>query len=144
MQTITITWVGEPKTIKTKYGEKIKYSVRAKEHGEKFIDVWAKSANEMWKVGSTQTIDGVTEGEYNGKKQYTAILPKVAKNAVNQDLMNLVSQVLTRQGKIELLLRQILDNQPKLTSAGTKIPDFSEVDEAKSLDELAEQEFNRM
>ena len=76
MRNITINWVGESKVINTTWGLKQKFSVKAKEEGDKFMDVWLKPDAPIWKVGEVREIESVEPREYNGKTYYSIKLPR--------------------------------------------------------------------
>ena len=127
---LNITWVGQQKTIDTKYGPKQKSSLRATQYGEKYLDYWVGNTN--IKVGDEIEVEAVNPREYNGKTYYDVVFPKVQKmGGVDK------TEILALSHKIDQVqsqLRSVIDhlsgkNRLDLTSAGTKIPDFSEVDD---------------
>lgn len=100
---ITISWVGEVKLTKTKFGDKNKFSVKTQEEGDKFLDVWLKPNVPTWKVGEVHEIEGITPREYNGKTYYSVKFAGKNKN---------LEEVENRITKIELRLAT-LENQLK-------------------------------
>jgi hypothetical protein len=122
----TIKWLGDKKKIQTKYGEKEKFSFMTLETGDKFISVWVNNTTDNWKEGQEVEFT-IKEREYNGKTYYDADLPKPQNSGQIADLIRMVGAMDTRLGAIYSMLQNRLpDNK---TSAGTKVPDFSEVDD---------------
>ena len=154
MKTLTINWVGEVKVMETKFGPKNKFSIKAPEEGDKFIEVWLKTNLPIWKVGEIHEVEEITEREYNGKKYYSAKLPNKFGARNDEAVLKAISDVASTITKQNLLLVEIgrALNVESLRSkvAGTEIdypefkgqPDF--VPEDDGLDQLNEDEYNSM
>jgi len=137
---LTITWIGQPKTIETKYGPKQKNSLRATEYGENYLGYWMGS-NTQWRVGDVVDVEAVTPRDYNGKTYHDIFMSKLQKTTPNIETMALSHKI----DQLSSQLRSIIDhlsgkNRFDLTSAGTKVPDFSEVDDG--LDQINADEIN--
>jgi len=140
MTKLTIKQFGQTKDINTKYGPKKKSAIKAAEYGENWLDYWLSPQTQDWKVGDTVEVEAVTPREYNGKTYYDIKMPKVDRRFPNGSNN---SEILTKLGKIDFKLTQIINHlsgkeRLDLTSAGTKIPDFSEVDDG--LDQIKPEE----
>lgn len=139
---LTITWLGQPKDIQTKYGPKQKNSLKAAEYGDKYLDFWVGTSTQNWKVGDSVEVEAVTDREYNGKTYYDVKMPKVD-NRPDPAIAHIVSDIANKVGLMALQVDAIhkhLSGQKKLgmTSAGTPMPTFDkEYDaELESLDAL--------
>jgi hypothetical protein len=129
---LNITWVGTPKSINTKYGPKEKFSIKATEYGENYIDVWSSVSTKDWKVGQQVEVLSVDEGEYNGKKQYTVKMPKAdnrPQNGQSPETSKQIAQLVLDNGhihhKLDAIMKFLKDNIVQRTSAGTPVPDFT-------------------
>ena len=96
---ITISWVGKVELKETKFGKKNKFSVKAVEEGDKFIDVWLKPEVPIWKVGDVQEVEGITPREYNGKTYYSVKL--FGKNKDLEALKNEITALKLRVTALE-------------------------------------------
>lgn len=123
IQQITITYLktfdkdknGNP--LKSKDGRPYqKLSIKTVQHGDKYLSGFVSEWNKNWKVGDDVSADVNQNGEYlNFSKVNTesVLLEKV--NALEAKMIQVVAEI----KKINA----------KTTSAGTKVPDFSEVDQ---------------
>lgn len=127
MQKYKITWIGEKKDITTKFGVKQKFSIKV-DGNENFLGVWASQATNDWKKGDE--IEGTISQSAgrDGKIFYNFELPK--KNDIALEIvkrLEITVDVLKR--RIERLeIEKANKPEYNTTSAGTKVPDFSEVD----------------
>jgi hypothetical protein len=109
-------------------------SIKATQYGEQFIGGFGNKSNENWKEGDEVEVLDVKK-DPTGKYLNFEMPKLLPNNAV--ELMALRTEI----QKVQAQLRSVIDhlsgkNRLDLTSAGTKIPDFSEVDDG--LDQIAE------
>ncbi len=76
MQKLTITFIGQPKDVTTKFGPKQKNSIKTIEHGDKYLSYWVSPATSGWAVGQTVEVDQVTSREWQGKTYWDIVMPK--------------------------------------------------------------------
>lgn len=109
---------GEP--LKTRDGRLYtRVTIKTEEHGDKMISGFENEITKSWNIGDEVDIKVEQKGEY-----LNFSTPK-KDDAVNSKL----EQILNGITSIKLKLTNMEANMPKLTSAGTKVPDFSEVDD---------------
>jgi hypothetical protein len=72
---LTITQLGQPKVVSTKFGNREKSYIKAQEYGDNYLSHWVSQDTKAWAVG--QVIEAeVKTREYNGKTYYDLVLPK--------------------------------------------------------------------
>lgn len=139
-----ITWVGQPKAVTTKFGNKEKFSIKATEYGDAFIDVWSSPQTKGWQVGQEVEVESVDSKDYNGKTYLSVRMPKVDNRpqGFSSDTTKQIAsihldmgQVLMRIKNIETYFKHLKDNVPQLTSAGTPVPDFTQKTMNQKVDE---------
>lgn len=122
-------------TLKTRDGKVYeRIIIKTDRHGENSLSGFVSKATQDWKVGSEIEIEVTTVSNGKGGFYYNFKTPK-AEDKVNQKL----EQILNGQTTIKLKLEQILEllrPNRNFTSAGTKVPDFSEVDLKYPTDEI--------
>ena len=101
-----ITWLGQKKEIKTKFGPKNKASLKATEYGDNYLDFWCSPMTDAWKVGDEIEVLDVTNREYNGKTYHDIVLPK-ANGGNNAEVMKALEEVRNQNTQILLGLREI-------------------------------------
>lgn len=126
MEKQKITYVSRTQRTSKKDGKPFtSISIKTDRHGDKFLSGFGNEKNERWIVGDEIEIEVVQKGEYwnfNMPKAPTASVPSLDGN-------KLLQEIAMRLQSIEMLIRNRLpDPQKNMTSAGTKVPDFSEVD----------------
>lgn len=102
-----ITWLGQPKDIKTKFGMKQKNSIKATEYGDKYLDFWVTSQTKNWKTGDAVDVLEVKEREYNGKKYYDIFMPKADHPGVNAELQKTLEGMRYELTQIKLSLVEL-------------------------------------
>ena len=79
---LTITKLGTPTTVITKYGPKEKNWLQATEYGAKYLNYWVNPQSKTWQVGQVVEVEGVEERTYPSRKtgkdeiSYDIKLPK--------------------------------------------------------------------
>lgn len=127
MNKYKISWIGEKKDITTKFGVKQKFSIKVDGNNE-FLGVWASPATDSWAKGMEVEGNITQSAGRDGKIFWNFDLPK--KNDQALELVKLLEITVSRlKDKVEKLEKEKM-NKPEynLTSDGTKVPDFSEVD----------------
>jgi len=124
METFTITRVGTPKTIETKFGPKVKTGVQTVEYPDVWHDVWAGNLMNGQKLEGTRT-----SREYQGKTYWSIELPKKSEQAVQavkKEVGDKLEQILNDLTTLKLGMRQIASfletNMIKRTSDGKPMP----------------------
>jgi hypothetical protein len=88
MLKLTITKMGTPNTVVTKYGPKDKNWLQAQEYGTKYLNYWLGDTAKNWKVGDVIEVLAVEERTYPSKKtgkdeiSYDIKLPKMGNDAL--------------------------------------------------------------
>ena len=114
---------GQP--LKTKDGRPYtRLVIKTNEHGDKTISGFENTETQNWKEGSEVEVEITENGEYLNFR-----VPKK-----EDKLSSELSEIKTKLGKmnfdIQTIIRHLSGENPlNLTSAGTKVPDFSEVDD---------------
>lgn len=123
---LTLTWVGQPKDTQTKFGLKQKFSIKATEYADKYLDVWSSPVTKNWKVGDVVEVLEVTTREYNGKDYYSVVMPK-ANHGDNTEVMKKLEFVQGQNTKILLFMAELVDH--KRTQTGENKPKIMGTDE---------------
>ncbi len=129
---LTITKIGEPKDVQTRYGKKQKSWIMAKEYGENFLSYWVNGYSKDWGVGKEVEVERVDERDYQGKKYYDVIIPRLDREANSARITQLLSELNTRTGLINNKIDRIIDHlsgKDKFghTSDGNPVP-FNDTD----------------
>lgn len=117
-------------------------TIKANEYGQKFLSGFGNKANENWKEGDTVEVENIVEKPGVNKKGESVVylnfeMPKNAPSAgFDAKILTEIANGITT---LKMQNQKILDhlsnkNRLDLTSAGTKVPDFSEVDEIRAED----------
>lgn len=61
---ITLTQIGVPKQVQTKFGMKEKNYVKAQEYGDKFLNYWLGESTKSWAVGQVIEVENVESRDY--------------------------------------------------------------------------------
>lgn len=143
MEKLTISRVGQEKEVQTQYGLKKKVGVQFKEYGDIWHDVWKTGL----KVG--EVLEGTRDSrDYNGKTYWNFKLPKKEeRQAMDFSKVDQVLNKLTSMNLLMLVIAEKVGVNPHLpatdqlkdnglTSDGTKVPDFSEVDNQSGAENL--------
>lgn len=107
MTKLTITVIGTPKDVQTKFGTKQKNYIKAKEHGDDYLSFWCSSITQGWKVNDVIEVEAVTQREYNGKVYHDIIMPKV-NQALNPEVMKLLNEIAVRTLKTHMLVEELV------------------------------------
>lgn len=124
--------------LKTKDGRPYtRLLLNAQEYGQQVISMFDNEITADWKEG-TQVEVIINKVKVGEREFLNGSLPKKE----DKQLFN-HNEVMIKLGKIEYMLGTVIDhlstkNRLDFTSAGEKVPDFSEVDD------VAEQVFNQM
>lgn len=136
MEKLTITRIGQEKTIdftnkKTGQPDSFKkVGFLTNEHGEKWFDLTFRGECPV-KVGQSYEFE-VSEREYNGKTYHDAKLPKSFAPRGGGMSLEQVQGIMRELHAINANVLRVWEQvrpDKGLTSAGQKVPDFSEVDE---------------
>lgn len=133
MTKLTITQLGTPKTIQTKYGPKEKSFIKAQEHGNEFLSYWVSPMTREWKVGQVIEVVEVASREYNGKIYYDIILPK-ANGGNNTEVLSALSELNNRTLKMNILIEELVahkrlqtgEDKPMVGNTGVEYPEMKE------------------
>jgi hypothetical protein len=115
--------------LKTKDGKPYtRVLIKAVQHGDKFLSGFGGEWNKNWQEGDEVSVE-VSQIDKDGKTYY------------NFSRVNIESQLLARVEAIEKAMKDVISEikilkSNGLTSAGTKVPDFSEVDEEINPDDI--------
>lgn len=126
MTKLTITYIGTPKEIQTKFGAKEKNSIKTTEYGDKYLSYWVNPFSKNWKEGDVIEVAEVKEREWEGKKYYDIVLPKVENQPATPKELG---QILTKMGLMNAKLDQVIghlsgENRLDRTSDGSPMPNF--------------------
>lgn len=127
---LTITQLGTPKDVETKFGTKQKNYLKATEYGDTFLNYWVSPATKDWKVGQVIEVESVEKRDYTGqdgtlRTSHDIKMPKF--NGIGAEVQKILEEIngkLTIQG---LALREIAewvrkqDKRPEVVP-GTDIP----------------------
>jgi hypothetical protein len=102
METVTISRVGQPKEVETKFGKKTKTGVQFKEHGEVWHDVWVSDL----KVGQTLQGERVSR-DWEGKTYWNFNLAKK-----DDRIDGKLEEILIKIGMLNLKVEKIFDRLP--------------------------------
>ncbi len=134
MTKLTITYVGFPKDIETKFGTKQKNSLKATEYGDKYLSFWVNPVSKDWKEGDAIEVSEVKERDWEGKKYYDIVLPKTENQMSTPKEL---SQILTKLGLLQAQMGQVInhlsgENKLDRTSDGSPMPSFEPSEDALS------------
>lgn len=125
---LTITQIGTPKEVQTKFGPKEKNFLKAQEHGDKFLNYWLSSATRVWRVGDVVEVLDVTSREYNGKTYYDIVMPKTS-GGIPPEVVKALEEINGRTLKIQLMVEEL---GQKLLPPENKINDLDYPEEDTS------------
>lgn len=114
MKKLTITEIGTPKDVQTKFGMKAKNSLKAKEYNTNWLGFWCNAETDKWKVGDEVSVEDVTSREYNGKTYYDIKTIKASTQSVTQ-----INELLTRVMKIQLMVEELVQDKRAKESVNT-------------------------
>ena len=138
MINLTLTYV-DRKERTSKAGKPFtSISIKAKEYADKYLSGFGNAQNKDWKVGDTVQVEAVTSKESNGKTYLNFEMPKKANGTSGGMTLSQAEELLIRVAKIQYIVERIMDYvrpDDGKTSAGTKVPDFSEVDDIGEFNE---------
>ena len=120
---VTLTKVNRQEKTSAQGKPYTRLGVQTVEHGSLWLSGFDSTLTRNWTDGDTVDID-VQKVVKDGKEYLNFTVPK-PEDQTNKKLEQILNMLTT----INLALKRIESNQPQLTSAGTKIPDFSEVDD---------------
>jgi hypothetical protein len=132
---ITLTWIGQPKDVQTKFGPKQKFSVKATQYGDNYLDVWSSPVTREWKVGQEVEVLSVDTREYSGKTYYDVKMPK-ANAGNNEEVMKKLETISNEIVKVKLVLAEVRDvivPKPTPKVAGTDI-DYPQMEAEPNFD----------
>jgi hypothetical protein len=108
-------------------------SLKCSQYGEKYLSGFGNKANENWAIGQEVEIAEVKEVQKDGKTYLNFEMAKAtpqASSEVLQGVKHLVLMVETIKRDQQKIIDHLSGkNRLDLTSAGTKVPDFSEVND---------------
>jgi len=107
MKTLTITQMGQPKTIQTKFGSKEKSYLKCVEFGDKYVNFWVGPQTADWAIGKKVEVAEVKIEPYNGKDYYNIVLPK-KDDAIKSELAALQHFITGQTARVEKKLDQII------------------------------------
>lgn len=129
---ITITQIGTPKTIQTKYGPKEKSYIKAAEYGDNYLSYWLSPVTKEWKEGQIVEVLDVTSREYQGKTYYDISMPK-ANGGNNTEVLKQTEKILHYLVRQDLMLKELLEwkrlqegLKPKITGTDIDYPTAEE------------------
>jgi hypothetical protein len=131
---LTITQIGSPKTVTTKYGDKRKSYIKAKEHGDKFLNIWCNKETDNWKEGSVVEVEDVVEREYNGKMYYDV-------KQINKDTQqaNELGQIKFALAKHDFQIKELQEQVKKLVGVKEEVqvpePNFDKDSKGNTINE---------
>lgn len=109
---LTLTYVGQPKEVQTKFGLKQKNSVKAQEKGDTYLSFWVTPSTRDWKVGDVVEVQDVTSREYQGKTYYDIVMPK-ASGGLPPEVGEKLERILVAVTKMNLKLDTIYNEMEK-------------------------------
>lgn len=115
---LTITQVGNPKDVQTKFGLKQKSYIKASEKGDTYLSYWVSSATRDWKVGDVIEVLNVTSRDYNGKTYWDIVMPKTS-GGIPPEVTKTLEEINGRTLKILLMVEEL---GKKLLPQENKIP----------------------
>lgn len=149
MEKITISRIGIEKTInyvnkKTGKPDSFKkIGVQTNEYGDRWYDITFRGEVPV-KVGQSYEVE-TSEREYDGKTYYDAKLPQERRSQAGGMTEEQYRSIMRQMQAINANVLRVLsfvDPDAKLTSLGTKVPDFSEVNEERIADPATDPEFD--
>lgn len=138
---LTLTYVNRTERTSAKTNKPYtSISIKAKEYGDKYLSGFGNKENAGWKEGDTVEVAEVTSIAKGDKLYLNFEMPKAQANG-SPEVMKLLTEIANRQVGDRLRLDRIiahLSGKDRLdrTSAGTKVPDFAEVDDLGPLETL--------
>ena len=119
MEKLTISRVGAERTVKTKYGDKIKQGVIFREYTDIWHDVWQGGLKEG------QVLEGERASrDWEGKTYWSLNLPK--KGTVDAGkIEEIITKLNLLQNSVEQIAKYLDTNMVKRTSSGAPVPDFT-------------------
>lgn len=124
MTKVKIKTISRKERTSTRTGKPfISLGIKTEEHGDKWLSGFGSKDNEYWKEGDEVEIIIEQKGEY---LNFTT--PK-KEDKMNEGVEKILNKLTSMNLDIQEIKAEVLKNKPKLTSDGTKVPDFSEVDE---------------
>jgi hypothetical protein len=121
---LNLTWVGQPKDVQTKFGTKQKFSVKATQYGDNYLDVWSSPVTRNWKTGDEVEVLSVDTREYQGKTYYDVKMPKA--NSLSPETQQMLEKILTNVTKINLKLDYMAEKLNLVKKEPAKIPGTNE------------------
>lgn len=112
---LTLLAVGEPKVIKTKFGDKQKSYVKAQEFPDKFLNYWLGEGTKDWSVGKVVEVESVDKRDYTAtdgtlKTSYEIKLPRSGFGEILKRIETLENDVTKLKLHVDALNR---DNEHK-------------------------------
>ena len=106
---LTLLAVGEPKVIKTKFGDKQKSYVKAQEFPDKFLNYWLGEGTKDWAIGKVVEVESVDKRDYTAtdgtlKTSYDIKLPRSGFGEV----MKRIEALENDMAKVKLGLAQVV------------------------------------
>lgn len=136
MTKLTLTYVNRtPRTSRT--GKPfISLSIKATEHGDKYLSGFGNKANEGWQVGQEVEVAEIKEVIKDGKVYLNFEMP--SNKVDNSEVSAKLDQVLSYLAKQSLLIAELVEDKrkhEKVMIQGTDIPYPQPEDEGINLDE---------
>lgn len=98
--------------------------IQTTEYPGKYISGFGNKANESWSIGSEVDVEVVQKGEYLNFE-----MPKATPSGNSIDSMAINTKLSQIQAQLASIIGHLSGkNRLDTTSAGTKVPDFNEVD----------------
>lgn len=121
--------------LKTKDGRNYsRLVIKTDKHGDKSLSGFVGKITANWKVGDEVELKVTEVGSTDGKTYYNFEVPK-EEDRSNQKLEQILNGITSIKLQNERIISFLKPKDNGLTSAGTKVPDFSEVGDLKYPDE---------
>ena len=113
---LTITAIGEPKVVKTKFGDKQKSYIKATEYPDKFLNYWLGEGTKDWAIGKVVEVESVDKRDYTAtdgtlKTSYEIKLPRSGFGELIKRIETLENDVTKLKLHVDALNR---DNEHKV------------------------------